>query len=292
MIKMKGSDASKFGTITEGKDGAVAKIEGSHGGTHSYSLEERTTYAKMVNEILKKDEDCKERIPMNSEDDTLFHVFDNGILLCKLLMNIDENCIDLRALNRQQNMNVYQIKENLQMAIAASKGLGIKMVGIDSSDFINKTAHLILACLWQVIRLCLAKKISLKDTPELIRLTQEGETLSDLLKLSPETILIRWINFHLKEAGQEKRVTNLGKDLSDSVALFYVLNRLDKDKCPLQGIDDEDLTSRATKMITNALAMGVPDVVNPKDITTGNVRVNTLFVSYIFNTRHGLEELT
>ena len=35
-------------------------------------------------------------------------------------------------------------------------------------------------------------------------------------------------------------------------------------------------------MITNALAMGVPDVVNPKDITTGNVRVNTLFVSYIF----------
>ena len=84
----------------------------------------------------------------------------------------------------------------------------------------------------------------------------------------------------------------MGKDLSDSSALFYVLNRLDKDKCPLEGIDDEDLTSRATKMITNALALGVPDVVNPKDITTGNVRVNTLFVSYIFNTKHGLEELT
>ena len=45
-------------------------------------------------------------------------------------------------------------------------------------------------------------------------------------------------------------------------------------------------------MITNALALGVPDVVNPRDITTGNVRVNTLFVSYIFNTKHGLEELT
>ena len=35
------------------------------------------------------------------------NVFDNGILLCKLLLNIDENCIDLRALNRQKNMNVY-----------------------------------------------------------------------------------------------------------------------------------------------------------------------------------------
>ena len=34
------------------------------------------------------------------------------------------------------------------MAIAACKGLGIKMVGIDSRDFIEKTPHLILATLW------------------------------------------------------------------------------------------------------------------------------------------------
>jgi len=45
-------------------------------------------------------------------------------------------------------------------------------------------------------------------------------------------------------------------------------------------------------MIKSALGMGVPDIVRPKDITTGNVKVNTLFVSYIFNTKHGLEELT
>ena len=45
-------------------------------------------------------------------------------------------------------MNVYQIKENLNMGIAACKGLGIKMVGIDSRDFIEKTPHLILATLW------------------------------------------------------------------------------------------------------------------------------------------------
>jgi|MGYP000574047682 hypothetical protein len=45
-------------------------------------------------------------------------------------------------------MNVYQVKENLNMAIAAAKGLGIKMVGIDSNDFINKVPHMILGCLW------------------------------------------------------------------------------------------------------------------------------------------------
>lgn len=45
-------------------------------------------------------------------------------------------------------------------------------------------------------------------------------------------------------------------------------------------------------MITNALALGVPDLVAAHDITTGNAKVNTLFVAAIFNTKHGLEDLT
>jgi hypothetical protein len=69
------------------------------------------------------------------------------------------------------------------------------------------------------MRLCLTKKISLKDCPEIMRLAEEGEQLSDLLKLAPEAILIRWLNFHLRKNGCEKKVTNLGKDLADSVAL-------------------------------------------------------------------------
>mmetsp|Transcript_38930 Transcript_38930/g.59164 ORF Transcript_38930/g.59164 Transcript_38930/m.59164 type:complete len:553 (-) Transcript_38930:25-1683(-) len=292
MVKMKGTDDGKFGTIIEGKGGAIAQITGEHGGTHSYSIEEKVTFAKMVNQILKDDEDCADRLPMNTEDDSLFHVFDNGILLCKLLIDIDHNCIDDRALNKQQNPNVYQVKENLQMGIAAAKGLGIKMVGIDSSNFINKNAHMILGCLWQVIRMSLAKKISLKDTPEIMRLAEDGEDLAALKKLSPETILIRWINYHLKKAGVDRQVKNLGKDLSDSVALFHVLNRLDSSKCPLDGIDDEELETRAEKLITNSLALGIPDVVRPRDIVSGNQKVNTLFVSYIFNTKHGLEDLT
>jgi plastin-1 len=89
------------------------------------------------------------------------------------------------------------------------------------------------------------KSIELKDTPEIMRLAEDGEDLKMLSKLSPEVILIRWVNFHLKATNQERRITNLGKDLSDSFALFYVLNQLDGGKCPLDGIDDSDLVSRA-----------------------------------------------
>lgn len=256
MIGMKGTDSGQFGNIMTGKDGKeFSQIDNQHGGTHTYSIEERTTFARSVNLILKDDADCNERIPMNVEDDTLFHVFDDGILLCKLLIALDKECIDSRALNRPESgkvMNVYQIKENLQMGIAAAKGLGVKMIGVDSRDFIDKVPHMILGCLWQIIRMHVSKSISLKDTPEIMRLANEGEELTDLLKLTPEQLLVRWINYHCAKAGVEKRVKNLGKDLSDSEALFYVLNQLDKDKCSLEGIDDSDLINRAAKNISNS----------------------------------------
>lgn len=41
-------------------------------------------------------------------------------------------------------------------------------------------------------------------------------------------------------------------------------------------------------MIANSRALGVPELVRPRDIISGNDKINTLFVSYIFNTKHGL----
>ena len=45
-------------------------------------------------------------------------------------------------------------------------------------------------------------------------------------------------------------------------------------------------------MIKNAEKLGVPAVVRPSDIISGNVKLNTVYVASIFNTKHGLEELT
>ena len=112
------------------------------------------------------------------------------------------------------------------------------------------------------------------------------------MKLSHSIILIRWENYHLEKAGQERRITNLGKDIADSFALMHVLNRLDAQKCTLEGINDSDLDVRAGKMIENSIALGVPRIARAHDICSGNEKVNTLFVAYIFNTKHGLEDLT
>ena len=84
----------------------------------------------------------------------------------------------------------------------------------------------------------------------------------------------------------------MGKDIADSFALMHVLNQLDSGKCSLEGIDNEDLHARAKTMISNGSALGVPEIVGAREIVSGNVKANTLYVAEIFNTKHGLEELT
>ena len=86
----------------------------------------------------------KEIFPLNPENDDLFHSMETGIVLSKLVNIAVENTIDFRALNKQKSMNIYQIKENLNLAINACKGIGIKLPGINPQAFTEKKAHLIL----------------------------------------------------------------------------------------------------------------------------------------------------
>ena len=198
MIAFKGDQGDKFGKIMDG----VASIETKGGGKHTYSAEEVATFANMINQTLKDDDDVKDRLPIKTDGDDLFHVLDDGIILCKLIMVIDPECIDQRAVNTGKNLNAYQVNENLKLGFSACKGsLGLKLIGVGPSDFIQKVPHLILGVVWRVIRQIAVQKIHLIDCPEIMRLAEEGETLQDLMKLPPETILIRWVNYHLAKNG-------------------------------------------------------------------------------------------
>lgn len=48
--------------------------------------------------------------------------------------------------------------------------------------------------------------------PALAALLRDGETLEDLMKLSPEELLLRWANFHLENAGWQK-INNFSSDI-------------------------------------------------------------------------------
>lgn len=59
-------------------------------------------------------------------------------------------------------------------------------------------------------------QVDIKNHPEIYRLLQEGEELPDLLKLHPEEILLRWLNFHVKKTASGAKITNFSEALKDA----------------------------------------------------------------------------
>lgn len=55
--------------------------------------------------------------------------------------------------------------------------------------------------------------------PALIALLNEGEELEELMKLSPEELLLRWVNYHLTNAGWHT-INNFSQDIKVSTFTF------------------------------------------------------------------------
>jgi len=72
----------------------------------------------------------------------------------------------------------------------------------------------------------LLSDINLQQHPGLVALLEEGETLEDLMKLSPEEILIRWVNYHLSRSNCGRRIANFTTDIKDSVAYIHLLHQI------------------------------------------------------------------
>lgn len=77
-----------------------------------------------------------------------------------------------------------------------------------------------------LIQYGLLSNIDLRANPGLAALLMEGETLEEFMKLSPEQILIRWVNYHLGRSGCGRQIQNFTTDISDSVAYTHLLHQI------------------------------------------------------------------
>ena len=247
-------------------------VQSESGAKHTYSEEEKVAFADHINRILAGDERLKDRLPMDVASDAIFRAVGDGILLSKLINKAVPETVDERALNLGSNLNIYQMNENQNIVINAAKGIGCKVVNIHNEDLIEGREHLVLGLVWQIVRIQLLSQINLKEHPELVRLLEPGEELSDLLKLPADQLLLRWINFHLKNAGETRRVKNFSDDLKDSFAYTILLNQIDPAKCHKQALNETDMTKRAELVIENSKNLGVESFIRPENIVTGNAR--------------------
>lgn len=67
---------------------------------------------------------------------------------------INKSCpdtIDERAINKK-NLSVYTKHENLTLALNSAQAIGCYIINIDAHDLSKGVKHLVLALLWQIIK--------------------------------------------------------------------------------------------------------------------------------------------
>uniref|UniRef100_A0A672VDW4 Plastin-3 n=1 Tax=Strigops habroptila TaxID=2489341 RepID=A0A672VDW4_STRHB len=262
----------------------------SEGTQHSYSEEEKYAFVNWINKALENDPDCRHVIPMNPNTDDLFNAVGDGIVLCKMINLSVPDTIDERAINKKK-LTPFIIQENLNLALNSASAIGCHVVNIGAEDLREGKPHLVLGLLWQIIKIGLFADIELSRNEALAALLRDGENLEDLMKLSPEELLLRWANFHLENAGWHK-INNFSADIKDSRAYFHLLHQIapkgQKEGEPqidinMSGFNEKDDLRRAEYMLQQADRLGCRQFVTPADVVSGNPKLNLAFVANLFN---------
>ncbi|KZT20923.1 hypothetical protein NEOLEDRAFT_1074449 [Neolentinus lepideus HHB14362 ss-1] len=270
-------------------------VQGSNANvSHTINEDERREFTNHINSVLEGDADVGSRVPIPTNTMQLFDECRDGLILCKIINDSVPDTIDMRVLNKptaRKPLNAFQMTENNNIVITSAKAIGCSVVNIGSSDIAEGREHLILGLIWQIIRRGLLSNVDIKLHPELYRLCEEGETIEDLLKLTPDQILLRWFNYHLKQAGWKRRVNNFSKDVSDGENYTVLLHQLKPNDCSLDPLQTRDLKTRAEQVLHNAANIGCRKYLTPASLLAGNPRLNLAFVANLFNNHPGLEPL-
>eukprot|EP00316_Scyphosphaera_apsteinii_P011186 CAMPEP_0119298776 /NCGR_PEP_ID=MMETSP1333-20130426/926_1 /TAXON_ID=418940 /ORGANISM="Scyphosphaera apsteinii, Strain RCC1455" /LENGTH=760 /DNA_ID=CAMNT_0007299969 /DNA_START=35 /DNA_END=2317 /DNA_ORIENTATION=- len=278
---------SKFAEVIHKQKATVMQLKkGSI--VHSFDEEECAAFRDFINTKLSHVPELSYLLPIQ-ELHELFDSVADGVLLCRLINVAVAETIDERAINLAPR-NKFHVTENHNLALNAAKSIGLTVVNIGPDDLIEQRPHLILGLIWQMVKMTLLSNINLKECPSLVRMLEPGEELDTLLKLPPEKLLMRWVNYHLAKAGHPKRVTNFGSDLKDSHVYAVLLKEIDGEKkCSTDILNNPDLHERAQYVIAQGRRLGAEFTVQPADIVKGNDKLNLGFVAALFNASPGLE---
>lgn len=152
-----------------------------------------------------------------------------------------------------------------------------------------------------MIRIGLLSEVNLSHHKELVALLREGETLEDLRRLTPEELLLRWVNYHLARAGVDREITNFKEDIMDSEIYANLIQQVapmhhQSELIPVNSVvSGSDNLQRATRLLQNAAVLEADLFVLPEDIAfasekgSNRDKLNLAFVANLFNNYPALE---
>jgi len=94
----------------------------------------------------------EENIAVCGHDCNVFVLINKCDVCCSFLINLAQpDTVDERAINRGK-LSIYQIHENLTLALNSAQAIGCNVVNIGPEDLHAGKEHLVLGLMWQIIR--------------------------------------------------------------------------------------------------------------------------------------------
>jgi len=85
------------------------------------------------------------------------------LFLSKLVNLSQPGTIDENTINKGAKLSIYQIHENLTLALNSAQAIGCNIVNIGPEDLHAGKPHLVLGLLWQIIRVSQSVSLSVSQ---------------------------------------------------------------------------------------------------------------------------------
>ena len=174
-------------------------------------------YSKYITHFLSSDPDLSALYPISHLN--LVETLKSGVLLCKLINTIKPNTITTTSIYTQIPLSPFQQRANLNLAINSLRFLDPTLPACTYTSILDCDMPTILEILWRTVKFYHLNQISAENFSDLSSLIAPNNDPDTIWLLSPEELLLRWVNLCLSPYETKKPLINLTEVGVDTLVL-------------------------------------------------------------------------
>eukprot|EP00026_Physarum_polycephalum_P001999 Phypoly_transcript_02003.p1 GENE.Phypoly_transcript_02003~~Phypoly_transcript_02003.p1 ORF type:complete len:555 (+),score=90.87 Phypoly_transcript_02003:1267-2931(+) len=255
-------------------------------------ISRRNASCRFINSTMKDEPTVVNIVPFHPL--YTLKVLSDGTILCHLINKVFPGTIDTQLIaSVKRILHPSGVPRGVLLALHAARAIGANVAHIKVIEWTdpNKKVRMLHELIWSVVEVCGLKCARPVHNPNLAPLQRRDEDTSSFNSLSPEAILMRWFNHHLRKRSL-RHINNLSDDLEDGENYVLLLESIAPGHISRkQALAEQDWEKRATAILRTAKLIGCRMLITPRDISEAeNGRLGPLFVAELLRIRPGFSK--